>query len=98
VDAGVGDVRLSFEDLRQADTRVAVSMGLGSVEIQVPSDAGVRLTRSTFLTSVSAPGLTRRGDAYESDNWRTADRRITIHVDAALGSINVRRIDDGGAR
>lgn len=98
VDAGVGDVRLSFEDLRQADTRVAVSMGLGSVEIQVPSDAGVRLTRSTFLTSVSAPGLTRRGDAYESDNWGTADRRITIHVDAALGSINVRRIDDGGAR
>ena len=94
VDAGVGDVRLSFEGLQQSDTRVAVSMGLGSVEIEVPADAGIRLTRSTFLTSVNAPGLTRRGDAYESDNWGTADRRMTIRIDAALGSINVRRIND----
>jgi hypothetical protein len=91
VEAGVGDVRLDFEGLQRTETRLRASMGLGSLEIRVPEGVGIRLVRSTFLTSVSAPELTRRGDAYVSPEWDRAERRIEIEVDAAFGSITIRR-------
>lgn len=93
VEAGVGDVRLGFQGLDRPDTRVKVSMGLGSVEIRVPRGVGVELSRSTFLTSVSAPGLDRRGDVYVSSDWDRAERRIRISVDAAFGSVSILRTD-----
>lgn len=93
VEAGVGDVRLGFQGLDRPDTRVKVSMGLGSVEIRVPRGVGVELSRSTFLTSVNAPGLDRRGDVFVSSDWDRAERRIRIEVDAAFGSISILRID-----
>lgn len=92
VDAGVGDVRLDLTGLHRADTRVKVSMGVGSVEIEVPRGVGIELTRSTFLTSVTAPDLTRRGDTWVSPEWDRADRKVRIQVDAAFGSITVRRV------
>jgi hypothetical protein len=93
VEAGVGDVRLGFQGLDRPDTRVKVSMGLGSVEIRVPRGVGVELSRSTFLTSVNAPGLDRRGEVFVSSDWDRAERRIRIEVDAAFGSISILRTD-----
>lgn len=92
VDAGVGDVRLDLTGLHRPDTRVKVSMGVGSVDIEVPRGVGIELTRSTFLTSVTAPDLTRRGDTWVSPEWDRADRKVRIQVDAAFGSITVRRV------
>lgn len=91
VDAGVGDVRLDLGPLLRTETDVRVSMGLGSVEIRVPRGVGVRLSRSTLLTSINAPGLTREGDVWLSPEWGRVDRQVRIHVDAALGSISVLR-------
>lgn len=93
VDAGVGDVRMDLTGLIQEHTRVEVSMGLGSVRITLPRDVGVRLDRSTFLTSVNAPGLSRRDGTYLSENWESASRTVEIQVDAAFGSITVERTD-----
>lgn len=94
VDAGVGDVRLDFGGLERSLTRVKVSMGLGSVHITVPNEVGIRLTRSTFLTSVTAPDLNQDGDAYLSRGWDAAERQIEIQLDAAFGSVTIRR--EGG--
>jgi hypothetical protein len=93
VDAGVGDVRLDLTGLIQERSRIEVSMGLGSVRIAVPRDVGIRLTRSTFLTSVNASGLSQRDGAYFSENWESADRTVEIQVDAAFGSITIERTD-----
>lgn len=93
LDVGVGDVRLDMEHLRRAETEVKVSMGLGSVEIRVPRGVGVELSRSTFLASVNAPGMTRSGDVWVSPEWGRAERQLRIQVDAALGSISVIRFD-----
>jgi hypothetical protein len=94
VDAGVGDVRLDFGGLERSLTRLNVSMGLGSVHITIPTGVGIRLTRSTFLTSVTAPDLTQHGEAYLSRDWDDAERQIEIQVDAAFGSVTIRR--EGG--
>lgn len=91
VEAGVGDVRIDLSDLQRDETRVRAKMGLGSLEIRVPRGVGIRMDRSTFLTSVTAPDLTRRGDSYYSSDWETAERRVTLEVEAAFGSVNIVR-------
>jgi hypothetical protein len=44
---------------------------------------------SRFLASFDATNFTRRGDTYYSGNWETAGRRLTLHVSASLGGIDV---------
>jgi len=89
VEAGVGDVRLELGGLTRSRTRVQAKMGLGSLEIRVPDTAGVRMTRSTFLSSVNAPGLERNGNVYLSPNWDRAEVQVEIHVESAFGSVSI---------
>ncbi|MEX2295456.1 MAG: LiaF domain-containing protein [Gemmatimonadota bacterium] len=93
LEGGVGDFRLDLNGLRRAETRVDVKMGLGSLEIRIPREAGVRLERESFLTSLNAPGLDRRDGVYLSSNWDQAAIRVDISVNAALGSISIVRFD-----
>lgn len=89
LDAGVGDVTLDFTGEWRRDARVEVDMGLGSLQLRFPEGLGVRLEKDSFLTSLDAGGMTKRGDAYYSPDWDDVDRRVTVEVDAALGSIEV---------
>lgn len=92
VEAGVGEVTLDFGGTWDRDMRVSVSMGLGSLELRIPEGVGVLLEKDSFLTSLEADGFVKDGDNHRSANWDTAERRITIEVDAAFGSIRVLRI------
>jgi len=89
VDAGVGEVVLDLTGEWRREGEVEVDMGLGSLEIRLPEGLGVMLTKDSFLTSLDSQGMIKRGDAYYSEDWETADRRVTVDVDAALGSIRV---------
>ncbi|TVP44689.1 MAG: hypothetical protein EA350_10995 [Gemmatimonadales bacterium] len=91
VEAGVGEVRLDFEGLEAAETRLKATLGLGSLEIHVPAGVGIHLTRSSFLSSLSAPDLERRGNTWVSADWDTAPRRLRIDLETALGSVTVTR-------
>jgi hypothetical protein len=91
VEAGVGEVRLDFEGLEMAETRLKATLGLGSLEIQVPAGVGIHLTRSSFLSSLNAPDLERRGNTWVSADWDTAPRRLWIDLETALGSVTVTR-------
>jgi hypothetical protein len=89
VSAGVGKVRLEFTGQWRSDATVDVEVGLGGLELVFPEGLGVRLTRETVLTSFDPEGLTKRGDIYYSPNWDRAERKVTVNVDAAFGSIKV---------
>ncbi len=93
VEAGVGEVRLSFEGLTAAETTVRASMGLGALEIRVPEGVGIHLTRSSFLVSLQAPGLERVGstNTWVSPEWDAASVRLRILLDSALGSVTIGR-------
>lgn len=91
LEAGVGDFQLDLSGLQRDHTSLTIRMGLGSLEVQVPTEAGVRLTRRSFLTSLTAPGLERQGEVHVSSNWEEAERRVDIAVEAALGSISILR-------
>lgn len=89
VEAGVGEVTLDLTGAWRRDAEVSVDMGLGALHLRFPEGLGVRLERESFLVSLDPQGLTRRGDAYVSPNWEEAGRRITVHIEAAVGSVDV---------
>lgn len=91
VNAGVGRVALDFSGTLRRDLSVDVDMGLGALELLMPEGVGVRIEKSSFLTSFNADGFDRRDGVYYSANWDSATRRITVDVSAAFGSITVER-------
>ena len=93
LEAGVGDVRLDFSGLQREETRIRAEIGLGNLEIRIPSEAGIRLTRESFLTSLEAPELERRGEAFFSSNWDSSSMRVMIEVEAAFGRVSILRTE-----
>jgi hypothetical protein len=89
VDAGVGSITLWLNGRWERDARLVIDMGLGALELRVPEDLGIRLRKDSFLTSLDADRLVKRGDVYESRNFDEAERRVTIDLDAAFGSVDV---------
>ncbi len=91
VEAGVGEVKLGFEGLSAGETSVRASVGLGALEISVPQNVGVHVTRSGFFSSMNAPGLDRNGNSWVSPNWDSASVRLRVVVESAMGSVSVVR-------
>ncbi|MEX2583801.1 MAG: toast rack family protein [Gemmatimonadota bacterium] len=90
---GVGATVLDFGGQWQGSATASVDMGIGSVTLRLPRSHGIRLDRSSFLTSFTAPGLERRGESYYSANWGETSNQLTIDVSAAFGSIEIDWID-----
>jgi hypothetical protein len=93
VQGGVGEIVLDFTGQWPADMSARVSMGLGSLTLRVPRGLGVRVTRSGILASFDSQGLVKRGDSYYSEGWDAAARKLSIDLNAALGSIRVVWVD-----
>lgn len=90
-DGGVGYLTLDFGGVWAGDMVVDVSMGIGSLTLRVPEAVGVTIEKDTFLTSFSAAGMVRQGKRWVSENWAEATHKLTISINAALGSVDVER-------
>ncbi|HEX6370172.1 MAG TPA: hypothetical protein VF006_14720 [Longimicrobium sp.] len=93
LDGGVGEATLEFDGAWSRNASLNVEMGLGSLTLRFPRSLGVRIEREGFLTRFSPAGMVRRDGAWHSRNWDTARYRLTVRIDAALGSINVQWMD-----
>jgi hypothetical protein len=93
VSGGMGEVVLDFSGEWRSDMMANISMGLGSLTLRVPRGVGVRVQKSGILASFDSQGLVKQGDQFYSQNWEQAAHKLTIHIDAALGSIRVAWID-----
>ena len=91
---GVGATTLDFGGAWAADATASVQMGMGSLVLRFPRSLGVRVSRSSFLTSFDAEGMVRRDGSYFSANWDRAEHKLVVDVEAALGSIEIEWIDD----
>ncbi|HEX7243192.1 MAG TPA: hypothetical protein VF263_23105 [Longimicrobiaceae bacterium] len=92
-EGGLGSTTLDFSGAWDRSAAASVKMGIGSLTLRIPRGLGVRITKDSFLTSFDDSGLTKRGGAYYSRNWESARHRLTIDVDAAMGSIDIDWID-----
>lgn len=93
VQGGVGEVTLDFSGEWRTNMRADIGMGLGSLILRVPRGLGVSVRKDGILAGFDSQGLTKRGDVYYSENWDKATRRLTINIDASLGSIRMAWID-----
>ncbi|MDZ7779268.1 MAG: toast rack family protein [Gemmatimonadota bacterium] len=89
VHAGVGKVVLGLEGAWPTEARLGIDMGVGALELRIPEGLGVRVRKESFLTSFDPEGLVKRGDSYYSLDWEEADRKLTINLNAAFGSVRV---------
>jgi hypothetical protein len=96
-EGGVGDMNLDFSGEWRRDLTADVTMALGSVTLAVPEDVGVVVRRSTFLTGFTGSGFSRQGRDHVSDNWDQADRKLTVELQGAFGSVTVRRVAPSSA-
>ncbi|MEJ2187434.1 MAG: toast rack family protein [Gemmatimonadota bacterium] len=94
VDAGVGDVTLDFTGEWRTDVNAELNVALGSANLVLPRDVGVRVSKDTFLASFDSNRFTKRNGQFYSENWDAAKHRLLIDVSGALGSINVRWVDN----
>ncbi|MGH7447430.1 MAG: toast rack family protein [Longimicrobiales bacterium] len=90
---GVGEVTLDFTGAWEQDMSAQIDMGLGALTLRVPAGLGVRVEKSGLLAAFDSQRLTRRGNVYYSENWEDATYKLTLDVDAALGSIRVEWVD-----
>ncbi|MGB2769181.1 MAG: toast rack family protein [Candidatus Zixiibacteriota bacterium] len=96
-DGGIGDFTLDFSGDFKHRARVDIDVGLGSLTIRLPKDAGVEIkSESSFLSSFSID----KGDfdeveddLYQSNNFGETDKELIFDVDIGLGSIDIECID-----
>jgi hypothetical protein len=93
VQGGVGEMVLDFTGAWPADLNGKVDMGLGSLTLRVPRRIGLRIVRGGVLSSFDSEGLTKRGNTYYSENWEQSGRKLSLDLNAALGSIRVVWLD-----
>ena len=90
LEGGVGDVRLDFTGEWTRDATATVEVGLGSLRLVFPEELGVRIRRESFLASFDVPGSFERTDeGYRSENWSSAEHRLTLDLSSALGSVRI---------
>ena len=89
---GVGDVTLDFSGEWEGDSTARVKLTLGSLKLLIPADIGVRITKSTVLTSFETSGFQKIDGGYESDNWDEAGAHLQLHIDTKFGSVEVERV------
>lgn len=90
VEGGVGDIDLDFSGVWRQDMEADITMALGSSTLRVPDNVGVRVKKAAFLTSFSGARFQRRDGVYYSDNWDAAERKLTVDLEGAFGSIDIR--------
>ena len=93
VSGGVGEVVLDFAGEWRRNASAKIEMGLGSLTIRVPKGLGVQIRRGGILAGFDGQGLLKRGNVYYSENWDDASRRLSIDLEAALGTVRVAWVD-----
>ncbi|MBN2280979.1 MAG: hypothetical protein JXQ65_10395 [Candidatus Marinimicrobia bacterium] len=97
LECGLGSSYLVFDGNFEGLMRADISVGLGSVDIEIPQNVEVEIrSNASFLSSVTFNDFDKiDSDLYRSENWGTdASRaRIIIDLSVGMGSANVSWID-----
>ena len=91
LNSGAADVRVKLGSLSDV-THLAINCGASSIRVQVPDSSGCEVKIDAPLSSKSLRGFEKTGSGrYQTENFDTATKRITITIDAGVSSISIRR-------
>lgn len=90
IDSGASSIDLKLGD-RLDSSDVTIDTGASSVSIRVPESSGVRIAFDAGLSSKDLPsGYEKLDDkTYQSANYNSADKKITITVDMGVSSFKL---------
>jgi hypothetical protein len=91
VNGGVGGVDLDFGGTWTRDLVVDTRIAIGQLTLRVPPGVGLRLDVHRVAATFEHQGLVKRDDAWYSDNWDTAPRKLRVRAETFFGSIDVQR-------
>jgi hypothetical protein len=90
----VGSYNLDFNGKLRQSAEVQIEVGLGSINIYIPKSIPTKLVYDdNWLSSFSLDDdfeKTRKG-VYETDDFQDSSKRLTIRMEAGLGSVRVHR-------
>jgi hypothetical protein len=91
---GVGSYKLDFNGNFRQSAEVQIEIGLGSINVYVPESIPAKLVYDdNWLSSFSLDDdfeKTRNG-VYETADFHDSSKRLTIRMEAGLGSVRVHR-------
>jgi len=93
-EGGVGSYTLDFGGELKKEVDVDIEVGLGSLVVRVPEEIGVRIIyEKSLLAHIDIDrSFTEEGDnSYFSPNYKSAQGRMNVRIQAGLGSVKVRR-------
>lgn len=91
INGGAGSVELDFGDGVPEDVSIVSNLALGELQISLPRDVGITVRSKQTLSDFDAPGMTKVGNAWFSENWTNASRKVTINTQAFLGTFRLER-------
>jgi hypothetical protein len=88
VNLGMGQTRITLPS--EGRFRVRISGGLGETILVVPEGMAARIQLSTGMVNRQMPGdYSRQGDRYTSPGYETAENRVDVEIDHAMGVVRV---------
>jgi hypothetical protein len=92
---GASSCELNFDGDLRRQVSVDVSVGAGTVRINIPKSVAVRLEMSdNFFSNCSMPdGFTKRGELYYSPNYSKAQGLIILSVSNSAGNTTIHWMD-----
>jgi hypothetical protein len=90
INTAVGDTQVILPEIGRFDAQVTGA--IGQIVIVIPRGIGVRVNPDTALVSLDIPdNYLSSGGVYESPNYDSADNRIDLSVDLAIGNVVIRQ-------
>ncbi len=93
-EGGVGSYTLDFGGDLKKEVDVDIQVGLGSLVVRVPEEIGVKVIyKKSLLAHIDLDrSFAEEGEnSYFSPNYRNAQGRMNVRIEAGLGSVKVRR-------
>ena len=94
LEGGMGSLTLDFSGTWTSSSQVKVTMAVGGLTLRLPRQVGVRISMDKFLSSFEPAGLVRRGDAFVSENYDRAARRLDLEITTAMGGVSLEWLDE----
>ncbi len=88
-EGGAGSVSVDLTGDWTSDLNAQIRGGLGSIDLMIPSDVGVRIEVNKGLGDVDANGLRVDDNVYTNDLYGSSDVTLEIELNQGAGDINI---------
>jgi len=87
---GASDTRILFSE-RAENAQAEISLGAASAKLTVPQavSASIRIKSGLTGIKIDEHRFPRQGDTYQSPDFGTAAHRLTMRVEAGVGSVEI---------